>query len=838
MLYRLYYAMPLLTNSKGEYTNAIFGYANEMVKIITEYKPTHLVVAFDAAKTTFRNDIFADYKANRSPMPPELASQVAPIKEMLGLMNIKVIEQLGIEADDIIGTLSKKFGDTETIIITGDRDSFQLIDNTTSIYFTKRGISDIKIYNIDNLKQEYGVEPWQVVDLKALQGDSSDNIPGVRGIGPKTATELINTFGSLDGVYANLDSIKGGTNQKLAENKETAYLSQTLARIKTDAMIDCTLEDMVVKFPFSSAVKDFFEKYSLRLLLKKDEIFDINQQVVTNDKTKEVKIIEVKTEQQLNSIVNNVCEEWAFYKDTTDVWHASCGDIEYVFAGQIDLFSQGLTEGEIMLGFKNVLENENITKIFYDTKSMLYIFKQYGIKFPKNVFDVSVALNLTQGVIVKDINDIYSFTGASSSIPALALISAKKELSKIIEQEKLQNLYYKTEIPLIFTLFNMETRGFKVDKEKLNSLEKVYAKKIETLTNKIYQVVGHDFNIKSPKQLAVVLFDELGLPKNKKESTSVEVLEELEDLHEVVPLILEYRKAAKIYSTYIVAMKDCIDKNGFVHTNFNQTQTATGRLSSSDPNLQNLPIRDEESKEIRSMFIASSEGNELVDADYSQIELRVLAHLSGDDFYINSFNNGEDIHTKTASEVFGVLPEDVTPSQRRVAKVVNFGIIYGMSRFGLSSDLKITQKEAKAYIDNFYRIHPKISEYMQEQISEAKNTGCARTMLGRVRKIPDINASNFMVRQRAERVAQNTSVQGSAAEIMKIAMNNLENRLTKENIGAQLIMQVHDELVVDCPKKEVEKVKEILKQEMENAVNLKVPLTTDVGSAYNWSDAH
>ena len=384
----------------------------------------------------------------------------------------------------------------------------------------------------------------------------------------------------------------------------------------------------------------------------------------------------------------------------------------------------------------------------------------------------------------------------------------------------------------------METRGFKVDREKLNTLEKVYAQKIEGLTNKIYEVVGHEFNIKSPKQLAVVLFEELGLPKNKKESTSVEVLEELEAAHEVVPQILEYRKATKIYSTYIVAMKDCLDKNGFVHTNFNQTLTATGRLSSSEPNLQNLPIRDEENREVRSMFTASSQDNELIDADYSQIELRVLAHLSGDKFYINSFNAGEDIHTKTASQVFGVDPKSVTTAQRRVAKVVNFGIIYGMSRFGLSSDLKITQKQAKEYIDNFYRLHPAVEEYMHNEISEAKAFGRVKTMLGRIRKIPEINASNFMVRQRAERVAQNTSIQGTAAEIIKIAMNNLEQRLSKENYKAKLIMQVHDELIIDCPKTELEAVKKIVKEEMENAVKLKVPLITDLEVAYRWSDAH
>ncbi|MBQ7579354.1 MAG: DNA polymerase I, partial [Clostridia bacterium] len=700
MLYRLFYAMPLLTNSKGDYTNAIYGYANEIVKIATEIKPTHMLVAFDAGKITFRNNIFDGYKANRSPMPAELVSQVEPIKEMLSLMNIKVIEQKGIEADDIIGTIAKRFNKTQTIIITGDRDSFQLIDETTSVYFTKRGISDLKIYNNDNLKQEYGVGSWQVVDLKALQGDSSDNIPGVRGIGPKTATELINNYGSLDGVYKNIENIKGSTKQKLIENKEMAYLSQTLARIKTDAEIPCTLEDLKFEFPFSNELKDFFEKYSLRMLLKKEEIFKKSEANINADIKNEslINIKEIKTIEELKNITDKKSLEWALYRDDSNTWHASSGETEYAFTVKVDLLTDGLDEGEIVYAFKNIIEDDNITKIFYDTKAMLYILKFYDIKFPKNIFDVSVAINLSQGTLVKDMNDVYSFTGKNSTISALTLMDAKHELEKIIMKENLQNSYYNIEIPLIFTLFNMEMRGFKVDVSKLNELEKVYAKKVEDLTNQIYKVCGHEFNIKSPKQLAVVLFDELKLPKNKKESTSVEVLEELEGMHEVVSLILEYRKVTKIYSTYIVSLKDYIDKNGFIHTSFNQTQTATGRLSSSDPNLQNLPIRDEEGKIIRSMFTASSKENVLIDADYSQIELRVLAHLSDDDFYIASFNNNEDIHTKTASEVFGVDKDSVTPAQRRVAKVVNFGVIYGMSRFGLSSDLKITQRQAKEYI--------------------------------------------------------------------------------------------------------------------------------------------
>ena len=839
VLYRSFFALPLLTNIKGEYSNGIYGFANEIIKVITEMKPTHIVVAFDVSKITFRNEIYADYKATRKPMPSELASQIPYLKEMLNLMGIKMLEKQGLEADDIIGTIAKRF-DVPTLILTGDRDSFQLIDDTTKVCFMKKGLSEVSVMTKDNLKAEYGVEPWQVVDLKALQGDSADNIPGVMGIGPKTAIDLISKYNTLDGVYEHIDEIKGKLQERLISNKEMAYISQKLAKINTNVDIDCTLDECKYIFPFSLNVKPFFERFSFRSLLKKEDLFraEPDEQEVEQNAFNE-NLINVESINQLKKIIqNNKDKNIALYLNQNNCLHFSFGDKEYTHNKNIDLLNAGLTIEEISHELKNILEDDKILKIFYDAKSMFYLLKQNGIKISKNVFDVAIAMNVCEGIVVKDINDIFDYYKQNKNIPALNLIEDFNKLSNAITNNNVQKLYYEIEIPLIFTLFNMELRGFKADLNTLNDLSEQYNKQISFIASEIYKMVGHEFNLNSPKQLATVLFDELKLPKSSKLSTNVDVLEKLKDKHDIIPLLLEYRKDMKFYSTYLVAMKEHIDKNGFVHTNFNQYLTATGRLSSSDPNLQNLPIRTDEGRAIRSIFTANCEDNVLVDVDYSQIELRVLAHLSNDEFYIKSFANNEDIHTNTACEVFNVPKELVTSRMRRIAKVVNFGVVYGISQYGLSQDLNISAKEAKQYIDGFFKLHPKIDEFMKNQIAFTKEHGYAKTLFGRIRKIPDINASNFMVRSRAERVAQNLCVQGTAAEIIKIAMNNVEKKLSAGNYNAKLIMQVHDELVVDCPKNEAEKVAKLVQAEMERAVLLLVPLKTDVEIAFRWGDAH
>ena len=469
---------------------------------------------------------------------------------------------------------------------------------------------------------------------------------------------------------------------------------------------------------------------------------------------------------------------------------------------------------------------------------MFYKFNQNKIKLNHNFFDVSIALNLCRGIAVKKIQDVLNVFDKNDKNICLALIDCCNSLSEEIKNKNLQKTYCEIEIPLIFTLFNMELRGFKVDRQKLMELKQQYNQSIKYLEERIHAVVGHSFNINSPKQLGEVLFDELKLPKISKESTNSEVLEKLMGQHEVIPLLIEYRKDMKFYGTYLAGMEDYVDENGFVHTNFNQTLTATGRLSSSEPNLQNIPIRDEEGRTVRSIFTASSKENVLVDADYSQIELRILAHFSNDEFYINAFKNNEDIHTKTACSVFGLPAELITSRMRRIAKVVNFGVVYGISQYGLAQELNIAPKEAKGYIDGFYKLHPNIEKYMDDQIKFAKDNGFVKTMFGRVRELKDINVKNFMVRNRAERMAQNMAIQGTAAEIIKIAMNKVEKSLTEKGLKAKLIMQVHDELVVDCPKNEVNEVRKILKNEMENAVRLSVPLNVDISEAFRWGDAH
>lgn len=835
IMYRSFYALPLLTNVKGENTGAIYGFANELVKVITSMNPTHLAVAFDVSKTTFRTEIFKDYKATRKPMPEELASQMPLVKLMLESINIKVLEKKGLEADDIIGTIAKRF-DEETLILTGDRDIFQLVDKSTSVCFMKKGLSDVLVINEGNLKTEYGVYAHQVADLKALQGDTADNIPGVPGVGPKSANTLIEKFGSIDGVYEHIDELSGKLKENLVNGKELAYMSKTLATINTKVDIDCTLDDLTFDFPFKAETKALFERFAFRSLLKRDELFDLTSKPAVS--AQDVPVTAVQSVVEIKSLIEQKKPTEIGIFIAGNVLNFSFGDSEFTHTEVVDLLSGGVCLQEVIEALKPLLLDEKVLKIFYDVKNARYQLASLGIDLGDNVFDVSIATNLCEGVVIKSSEDVFDYFGENRNTPANSLVLCAHKLIENLEKMGLNKAYYEVELPLSKTLYKMERRGFKVDINRLNELSKQYEQTLDMLEKRIYELAGRAFNINSPKQMGEVLFNELGLPKSAKMSTSVDVLEKLKGQHDIIPLILDYRKASKFYGTYLAGMRAHIDSQGFVHTNFNQTLTATGRLSSSEPNLQNLPIRSEEGREIRSIFTASKEGRVLVDADYSQIELRVLAHFSGDDNYISAFNSGTDIHSKTASEIFGVPPEMVLPRMRRVAKVVNFGVVYGISQYGLSQDIGVTPFEAKSYIDGFYRAHPKIDEYMKKEVDFARENGFTKTLFGRIRKIPEIKASNFMVRSRAERVAQNMCIQGSAAEIIKVAMNNVEARLNREKLDAELIMQVHDELVVDCAKEIAPKVEAILKEEMVNAVQLGVPMVVDAQTAYRWGDAH
>ena len=833
IMYRSFFALPLLSNSEGEYSNAIYGFAMQVINIINNIGPKYMVVAFDAAKHTFRNDLYDGYKANRKPMPDELRGQIPALKEMLKLMNITVVEQQGIEGDDIIGIVSKKFLDTETIIVTGDRDSFQLVDDVTSVYFTRKGTSDVKVMTVKELKNEYGVTPKQFIDLKALQGDTADNIPGVAGVGPKTATDLILKYGSIENLYDNIDEISGKLKEKLETSRDMAFLSKQLATILTKGEIDLKLSDCTFDYPFSSLVYDYFKKYEFKTLLKSEKNFDLSK---GEKQDIELNIIDVKNANLLKNIKNiaNKSGFMSFFIETNKTEISFGGDVFRIELYN-DLLSNGLNEFSFFEEMKEVFENENIVKISFDSKRDMYNLKKYGISL-NNYFDVSIAKYLVDGVPVDSVKDVF-FDEKTEGV-SYKMVNFYNDYKIKIEEDGLHYLYYDVENKLSKVLFSMEENGFKIDENVLNELKVKYEKEIAELTTKIYELAGEEFNINSPKQLGEILYDKLGLSHKKKKSTSAENLAEIENEHEIVKFILRFRKVSKFLNTYVSGIYPHIDKNKFVHTYFKQTFTTTGRLSSTEPNLQNIPIRSEESREIRSMFVASNEDSVLIDADYSQIELRILAHMSKDPLFVDAFNNGDDIHTQTASSIYGLPKELVSKDMRRSAKVVNFGIIYGMSEYGLAEDLHIKPKEAKEFILNYYAKHKKVEELMNGLIQTARDTGKATTLFGRTRKMFDINASNYMVRMRAERASQNMPLQGTAADIIKIAMVNIFDALKSGGYKAKLIMQVHDELIIDCPKSEEQEVMKLLENEMKNACKLIVPLEIDVTSSFRWSEGH
>lgn len=833
IFYRSFYALPLLTNLNGEYSNAVYGFAIQIIHIIQDIKPKYIAVAFDASKKSFRNELYADYKATRKPMPDELRSQIEPLKKMLRLMNIECVEKEGLEGDDIIGILSKKFLDTQTIIVTGDRDSFQLVDDITSVYFTKKGTSDVKVMTPAMLKSEYGVSPKEFIDLKALQGDSSDNIPGVAGIGPKTALQLIDKYGSLDGIYSHIDEISGKVKDKLIANKDMAYLSKELATIVTKGDLDVTLKECEYDFPFSGRVLDFFKYYDFKSLIKKEDCFNL----LTGEKIEtKYEVVEYNHKEKLQivtDLIEKVCK-FAVFFDNYDI-HIAIDNKEIIFHIANDLFGLDLTLDDFFAKFKPIFENENIEKICYDSKKDMYYLKQANAKL-NNYFDCSVAKYLVDGSPVDAVKDIF-YDGELNNI-AVRLLKFSEEYKAKIETNNLAFLYYDVENKLSNVLFSMEEAGFKIDQDILETLRKKYELEQTFLENKIFELAGEKFNINSTKQLSHILYEKLGLSHSKKMSTDAEHLQAIEHEHEVISYILRFRKVSKFLSTYILGILPHIDSNGKIHTYFKQTFTTTGRLSSIEPNLQNIPIRGDESREIRSMFIASSDENVLIDADYSQIELRLLAHLSDDPIFVDAFKNKVDIHTKTAANIFGVAENEVTSIMRRTAKIVNFGIIYGISEHGLSEDLKISYQQAREYIENYYAKHPAIRKFMDKMVADAKQTGVAKTIFGRTRKMPEITSTNYNVRTRAERASQNMPLQGSAADIIKIAMVRTYEALKNGGYKAKLIMQVHDELIIDCPIDEKSEVIKILVDEMENACKLSIPLEVDAVSSFRWSDGH
>lgn len=861
ILNRAFYGVPDLTNSSGLHTNAIYGFLNIMFKILAEENPQYLVVAFDVKAPTFRHEMFPEYKGTRNPMPEELREQVPVIRDVLKAMGIKIIEQAGYEADDLLGTVSKHSAreGLEVSVISGDRDLLQLAEDDIKIRIpkTKRGTTEIEDYNTKDVIEKYQVSPEQIIELKALMGDTADNIPGVPGIGEKTATKIIVEFGSIENAYANIDEVKPNkARESLKENYDKAQLSKTLATIDINCNIEFALEDAKLSNLYTEEAYNLFKNLEFKNLLNRFET-----PVSTNRFEESFKKVTMLDEAE--AIFNKAKEGdrigiQLILGESLIGLSITLSDTQtFYIEAQGFITEQYLTDkiNEVIQGKKEVAT--------FNLKEELHIIKLEDIN---QFFDIEIGAYL-----INPMNSTYPYSDVAKEYLGLMLpereeILGKLSYEKAAEQkpeelfkcacfmsyvafkaapvigDKLKELgewelFKEIEMPLIVTLHDMEHAGIAVEKTELKEYGDRLAVRIVELEQKIYELAGESFNINSPKQLGEVLFDKLGLPNGKKTktgySTAADVLEKLAVDYEIVSFILEYRQLTKLKSTYADGLANYIESDGRIHSSFNQTITATGRISSTEPNLQNIPIRMELGRLIRKVFIPK-EGYIFVDADYSQIELRLMAHISGDQKLIDAYKQEQDIHKITASQVFHTPMDEVTSLQRRNAKAVNFGIIYGISSFGLSQDLSISRKEATEYIEKYFETYPRVKEFLDETVSKAKEDGFSTTMFGRIRPIPELKSSNFMQRSFGERVAMNAPIQGSAADIMKIAMIHVNDRLKKESLQSRLLLQVHDELLIETHKDEIEKVKQILSEEMRGAAELLVPLEIDMNTGNNW----
>lgn len=756
-------------------------------------------------------------------------------------MNITICEKEGYEADDLIGTLSHAFSDTHSIVITGDRDAYQLVDDLTDVFITKTGVSELLKLNKNNFEQLIGYKPSQVIDMKALMGDSSDNIPGVPGIGEKTALNLLLKYGTLDNVYSNLDEITGSVKTKLENGKESAYLSRRLATIDRSVPLETSESEGEICMPFTQEVRNQFLKLEFTSLLKLN-IFE----------TETEKKADVQPRAETKSMVIADADQFLTNFDPNlfsavragDEYHFYADGKEYILRPARTLLDEGLHAADTVQILKSLFEKEDRKVILYGKKNFRHALAKEHVALACSCEDVSLIRYLVDfNGKDEDIGDVLRGYGYDDTAPAAGVFFLYEDLSEKLSSENLEKLYKDIELPLADVLFDMEAEGVRIDLETSKQFEKRYREEIARLTDEIYRQAGEKFNINSPMQLGKILFEKLQLPAPKKSkkgtySTSADILEKLAGEYKIVRDVLDCRHFQKLLSTYIDGFKPLIDPaTGLVHTTYNQVLTTTGRLSSTNPNLQNIPVRDEEGRELRKLFVARSSDRILIDADYSQIELRLLAHFSGCKELIEAYRENRDIHALTASQVFGVPLESVTPSQRRAAKAVNFGIIYGISEFGLASGLNISNKQAGEYIRKYFETYSDVKKYMDSNVAYAREHGYVTTLLGRKRVIPEIKSSNYNLRSFGERAAMNMPLQGSSADIIKIAMCNVFNRLKKEGLRSKLILQVHDELVIDAYESERETVTEILQTEMENAVQLKVPLTVEVHCGRNWYEA-
>jgi len=870
--YRAYYAIRSLSNSKGQVTNAVYGFTTMLNKLIKDEAPDMLAVAFDMKAPTFRHKKFEEYKAHRKPMPDDLISQMPYIKQVVQAYNIPIYESEGYEADDILATLAKKAEEEgiDTFIVTGDKDALQLVGPHIKVYSThKEGF----IYNTAKVKEVYGVGPEKITDIMALMGDATDNIPGVKGIGEKTAVELIQEFGSLEELYENIDKVKSQQRKKiLAENEKNAFLSKELAILDIEAPIDIDFKNLALKEPDQVRLVELFRELEFKALLKN----------VTPSEKLDSKYILIDSEKDLDILIEDLkkTEEFVFDTETTseDPVAARLAGLSFswkegaaYYVGVCDECENKKLGTDLVLGkLKEVFEDKGIKKTGQNIKYDYIVLANYGIRVKGITFDTMVASYLLNpSKLNHNLEDIsIEYLGHKITTPIQDLLGKgknattmdrvdvdkvccyscedsdvtfrlKKILGKELTKKDLDALFYDVEIPLIEVLAQMEMDGVSIDSSYLKELSKEMEKKLEKLTKEIYEMAEGQFNINSPKQLSVILFEKLKLPVIRRTktgmSTDEEVLKKLAAKHPLPEKLLEYRELSKLKSTYVDNMPDLINPaTGRVHTSFNQTVTATGRLSSSGPNLQNIPIRTEEGRRIRKAFVPSRRDNILLSADYSQIELRVMAHFSDDKNLIKAFKDGLDIHSFTAGLVFGVNEKDVTSEMRNMAKTVNFGIIYGMSPYGLSQSLGIEVEKAKEFIDAYFERYPNVRQFIEGLLEEAREKGYVTTILGRRRYVPEINSVDMRIRSFAERTAINTPIQGSAADIIKVAMIAIHEKLIKEKLSSNMILQVHDELVFDVPKEELKNIYKIVKDSMENVIKLKVPIEAHIEVGKNW----
>lgn len=877
LINRAFYALPPLTTKEGQHTNAIYGFMTMLFKVMEEYRPQYIGVAFDKKAPTFRHKEYDAYKAGRKKMPPELAEQMEPLKEVLDALNIYRIEIEGFEADDLIGTLAKycEGRDFESLIVTGDKDALQLASNRTKILITKKGISNLEIYDDKKVLEVFEVTPLQFIDLKGLMGDKSDNIPGVPGVGEKTAIKLIKEFGSVENLLENSHQISADKlREKIEDNMQQAILSKRLATIVTNVPVEMNVESLKVEEPDKNRILEIFKRYEFNTLINR-----VMATLPEGEEREESKLSFeiIKEMDALEEIIKLIKEKKKMTFKSISTEENILRDKVIAIAIAVDTTKQyyidlrGFEEADVAIDkLKEILEEEAIEKISHDMKKEILHFYPYGITIKNLSFDTMIGEYLIDpaktNYSLKELAAQYFGENLMEEEELRGKGKSKIEVNQVAEEklrtylcqqvktvvqlvetikEKLQELeltelYYEVELPLTEVLASMEFKGIKVDKHMLENFKIEFKDKIDGLTEEIYTLAGNTFNINSPKQLGEILFDKLQLPPIKKTktgySTNVEVLEKLYDQHEIIPKILEYRQATKIYTTYIEGLLNIINPiTERIHSNFNQTVTTTGRISSTEPNLQNIPIKLEIGRQLRKVFRAD-DNNKFIDADYSQIELRVLAHISEDKNLLESFLNDQDVHTRTAAEIFDVPMEEVTSAMRSSAKAVNFGIVYGISDFGLSENLNISRYKAKNYIESYLKKYAFVQKYMDEAVKTAKEQGFVVTLLNRRRYLPEISSRNFNIRSFGERVAMNTPIQGSAADIIKIAMVKVYQNLKAGGYVAQLILQVHDELIVECPDHEVEEVTSIVKKSMEEAMNLKVPLKVDLACGDTWYD--